>query len=169
MTVAVVGAHVGVHAVYLGRLVGGNGRVYAFEPWLANYDELVTNARLNQMQLVVSVSLALSDQTGVAVMVEGGSSGRYALAAEEPVAGGRVVRRSTLDRTVGDAHVDLLLVDTEGHELNVLRGGESLIEQCRPAIVLENHGREGTLIRWLTARGYAVERAKGHLMAMPRV
>ncbi|WP_158509639.1 FkbM family methyltransferase [Limnochorda pilosa] len=168
MTVAVIGAHVGVHVVYLGRLVGETGRVYAFEPWPANHRQLLVNVELNRMRNVVPMQLALSDRTGTAAMAAGTTSGTHALTVDRTASDTTVVQVSTLDTILGETPVHLMLVDVEGHEINVLRGGARLIEACRPALVLEHHDRETGLVSWLTERGYAVDRMKGHLMAVPR-
>jgi lipopolysaccharide/colanic/teichoic acid biosynthesis glycosyltransferase len=53
----------------------------------------------------------------------------------------------------------LLKIDVEGHELELLRGGEQLLERARPAILVEieqrHHDREvGEIFDFLSDRGY---------------
>ena len=40
--------------------------------------------------------------------------------------------------------VDLMMIDTEGYELNVLKGAEQTIKQNKPVLVLEFHNRNLT-------------------------
>ena len=42
------------------------------------------------------------------------------------------------------ADVDLMMIDTEGYELNVLKGAEQTIKQYKPVLVLEFHNRNLT-------------------------
>lgn len=68
--------------------------------------------------------------------------------------------------TVGDdlelADVDLIQLDTEGHELPILRGLARTIERCRPVVMIEESGWGATRYgataeaarQWLEARGY---------------
>jgi len=49
----------------------------------------------------------------------------------------------TLD-SLGISNVDLMMIDTEGYELNVLKGAELTIKQNKPVLVLEFHNRNLT-------------------------
>lgn len=74
---------------------------------------------------------------------------------------------STLDAQVGEGKWNLLLVDVEGHEEKVLRGGRSLLSDParRPSMILiEVHPyawdtvgtTSASLLHELTQNGYAV-------------
>jgi len=50
------------------------------------------------------------------------------------------VKTDLLDNIIpGDVFIDLIKIDVEGAEMQVLKGGESLIKRCQPIIVFE-HG-----------------------------
>ena len=57
--------------------------------------------------------------------------------------------------------VDLMMIDTEGYELNVLKGAQQTIKQSRPIIVLEFHHRN------LTEKfGYTLEELEQYVIKM---
>ncbi len=64
MTVLDIGAHSGFYSLLLSRLVGDEGRVFAFEPLPANFRILEENLSLNQIQNVVVRREAVSDRSG---------------------------------------------------------------------------------------------------------
>lgn len=70
------------------------------------------------------------------------------------------VQMTTLDKMIarGDPIPDLIKVDTEGHDVGVLRGGHRLLAEHKPLIVFESlraHER-GALRELLTEVGYRV-------------
>jgi FkbM family methyltransferase len=149
-----IGANWGLFTARLGRRVGPGGRVEAFEPLPAHAATL--RAVETQLDAVEVHMTALSDHEGEADLVIPVQDGEpmTALAhigAPAPAAPGerRVpVPVRTLDAVLGDDHppVDLVKCDVEGHELEVLRGGERTLRRGRPALVLEieeRHRPEG--------------------------
>ena len=54
----------------------------------------------------------------------------------DPTGGGRLHPIRTVD-SLKLRNVDLMMIDTEGYELNVLKGAQQTIKQSRPIIVLE--------------------------------
>ncbi len=164
MVVGVVGAHVGIHALFIAKLLRNQGLVYAFEPWPDNFRSLQENIRHNERGLapVVPLAVAVGSSVSTARLAAGPTDGTHHLArAGEPVS--LEVPMVSLDahwRCTGRAP-DLLLIDVEGEELNVLQGGESVIEQARPILILEHHGSDGqaAIADWLAVRGYDVQPA----------
>jgi FkbM family methyltransferase len=79
------------------------------------------------------------------------------------VQGQRLDRHPPLLRAVKDAgRLDLVKIDVEGADLHVLRGLRGLLEQWRPAILLECHDLYGYYTReeleeTLTSLGYRFE------------
>jgi predicted RNA methylase len=59
-----VGAHIGSFALKAARLVGEDGLVIALEPELENYKLLEENVRLNNLENIVPIPMALSDFQG---------------------------------------------------------------------------------------------------------
>jgi FkbM family methyltransferase len=63
-TVIEVGAHIGCHTVPLAQMVGGNGRVIAFEAQDFLFRILASNLLLNRLPQAVAQLAAVSDQSG---------------------------------------------------------------------------------------------------------
>ena len=60
-----LGANMGYFTLLAARLVGKEGKVYAFEPEPINYSLLVKNVELNGYDNVVTVPKAVSHQSGI--------------------------------------------------------------------------------------------------------
>jgi FkbM family methyltransferase len=67
-TVVDVGAHIGYFSVLAGRIVGPEGRVYAFEPEPGNYRRLRDHLAQNGLRQVQSFNVALGSAPGTAEM-----------------------------------------------------------------------------------------------------
>lgn len=168
-TVAVVGAHVGMHVLHMAKLLRGQGEVFAFEPWPDNFRALETNLSVNQRRTrnVVAINKAVGGASGWSEMTAGPSDGEHHLS-NPGESGGRPVPMTTLDDELADVQLDLLLVDVEGRELDVLEGAEQLLRRCRPTLILEHHGGQVGLTARLAQLGYLTS-ALGdrHVIAEP--
>lgn len=142
--VADVGAFVGLYSVAFARRVGSGGRVVAFEPDPRNRRRLVRHLSLNEVdECVAVVGKAVGASVGKVAFVAGGIP--QAGIAGAVGGNGREVDLTTLDHELGDTRVDVLKVDTEGSELEVLRGAAALLGDPvrRPrTIFVEVHLRE---------------------------
>jgi FkbM family methyltransferase len=171
MTVCIIGGHIGIHVLYVARLLQEQGRVVVFEGWPENYAALQRNIGLNE-QLNVEILLepqCIAAAPGTIQMAQGASDGKHHIAA-----GGEAqtlaVPATTLDAFFGTAAVcpDMILIDIEGFELDALKGGENLLAKCRPVLVLEHHGADAALTGWLSVRSYRVDMlGRRHLVARP--
>jgi FkbM family methyltransferase len=126
-------------------------RVLAFEPHAATAANLARTAALNGWDHVEVRALALGGAPGSARLVFDATAPTAAhLAAAAPAArpaeaggpapapAGAAVAVSTLDlETAGIDGPALLLIDVEGAEPDVIRGGAGFIRRARPVIVFE--------------------------------
>jgi len=171
MVVYDVGAHVGIHALYMAKQLKRQGVVYAFEAWPDNYAVLERNVARNRGRVaeIVPVLGAVGDHGGVAGVSRGASDGQHHLTQT----GERVdheVQSITLDGFCRDHEQQpaVILMDVEGRELDALRGAKQLLENYHPKLILEHHGpeRAARLVDWLFSMHYQVERLGGrHLYA----
>jgi FkbM family methyltransferase len=138
-----LGAHLGLFSVAMGRAVGPNGRVLAFEPTERTRAALTQTVRLNGLESVVEVrgeALGAADGTGW-FADEGLMSNRNHLTAVSE--GGAPVTIASVDSIVaagkGDRPVSCLKIDIEGGEVDALRGAERTIVDHRPGLAIEVH------------------------------
>ena len=131
-----VGAHVGFFSMMAAALVGPAGRVIAFEPNADNYASLKNNVSLNGYSNVVCVNSAVGDHYGEAVFFENlDNDGGHALwdpglhPFNQQSRARQQARRlpmSTLDTALsglGVRSIKAIKIDTEGAEVQVLKGG----------------------------------------------
>jgi FkbM family methyltransferase len=175
-----VGANVGTETVGYSDIVGARGRVVAFEPLPSNRAAVERLLPAFDHPNVTLYPYALSDRSGRArfavppLQMSQGTG--HLLGAEEqrtettiyydkPVEMELIdVECRTLDELAAEVRgMRLLLADTEGAEVAILRGGRSVLGAERPALVLEasdphlrRAGLEGVedLHRELVSLGY---------------
>jgi FkbM family methyltransferase len=153
-TVLDVGAHVGSLTVPLARMVGPRGRVYAFEPQRKIFRELVHNLRLNALGQAIPLRFALSSRPGIIEMTNPTPHDGHAHIG----AGGEQAEARTLD-SFGFARISLIKIDVEGHEAEVLRGGERTLRAQRPALLIEIwEENRASVLAILEDLGYSVRR-----------
>jgi len=142
-TVLDIGACIGDTALWFSKLVGPEGRVFAFEPEPSNFKKLLKNIERNRVKNVVPVSAALSDTEGKMTISSSGASSMFS------PSGGIPVSATTIDRFVEEnkiATVDFIKMDVEGSELNVLRGGTQTIKAWKPKMAVSVYHRGNDLI-----------------------
>lgn len=125
-----VGANVGQSAcLFLERWP--EAQIHCFEPVRSTFEAL--QARLGSHDKVQLHRLAFSTRAGVGNMIVDEHSTRSALTASDVVPKDATLEEvplSTLDgfcETQGIARINFLKVDTEGADLDVLRGGERML------------------------------------------
>lgn len=177
-----VGAHVGLYATALGLRAGCTGRVLAVEPDPENLVRLRDHIRLNKLEGIVEIApVAVTDRVGEASLT------LDSLQSHVSETGSVKIKTDTLDRIAGEGAWDLMLIDVEGFEEVVLRGGPSLLGDAKrkpSVIVIEVHPyaweavgtTSSSLLDRLTSAGYRVVdlegrpvtaiRDYGHIVAM---
>jgi FkbM family methyltransferase len=143
-----IGAHYGYTAMALARLVGAQGRVFAFEPMLTSAGCIAQTRRLNNFTQLTVLPLAL------------GSASRLELE-ELPLVRGMVDRTLKQQNGSGhpwqetllvvgldpiwstlcgnDARIHGIKLDVQGMELAVLQGMSGLLHEYKPKLVVEVH------------------------------
>lgn len=171
-----VGANIGL--VSLDVLAGvPNTRIYAFEPGPHQCRLFRTTIRTNALEQRIDLfQFALGDTKGTT---------KFAIHDTKDASGdgffdtGRAGATEAIDvevRTIDDwwtdagcLDVDVLKIDTEGAELMVLRGGESMIERCQPLLFLEINTTNlkpypydaPDILDWLRNHAYVLETLEG--------
>lgn len=190
-TVYDVGANIGFFTILCSRLVGPEGRVYAFEPIPQNLAALRHNIELNGLRNVVVVERALSSETGTAEMFVSpwsafhslnldGATKRENHGAQE---GEITVQTVTLDEFVkepGARAPDLIKIDVEGAELIVVEGMRETLGRVAPLLLCELHDTKLGYIEFVDSIDYSARVIDGespdladadrnvHTLAWPR-
>lgn len=151
MVVVDAGANIGAHTVALARMAGF---VHAFEPQRQVYYTLCGNVALNHLHNVRCHHAALgdTDERIKIQMLDDGTPNN--LGAFSIGAGGPLLDEVDVKRL--DIRCNFLKIDVEGYELEVLRGAEPMIKECRPVIYVENDRPDTAdeLIDTVRALGY---------------
>jgi FkbM family methyltransferase len=142
-----IGAHVGFYVLQMALWAGPRGRVIGFEPNPTARQVLLNNVRLNRLPARVRIeAAALGSCAGTAPLFHSsGTSGLSRLGAPNPDVPHESdhvdVPVTTLDEYCAANGVtpDWILIDTEGVELDVLRGAVRTIGASRAPVVVEMH------------------------------
>jgi FkbM family methyltransferase len=143
-----IGANIGSMALNFARLIPGS-YVYAFEPTHFAFEKLKQNLSLNPglAERVRAVQLFVSDLSGPSQGIRAYSSWKVDGSAQNshPLHGGMIrnaggISAVTIDDFCYQNHisrVDLIKIDTDGYELQVLKGAHQTIGKYAPILIFE--------------------------------
>jgi FkbM family methyltransferase len=164
-----VGANTGYYALLAaGKVAPSQGHVHAFEIQPRMIEVLRRNVALNGLQHVITVVEAGCFSTpGEAAVESHGDPGSARISFD---GAGIRVSLTTIDdyaaaRTL--SRVDLILIDTEGADLEILKGAADVLRRFHPVVMAEAHhlaafGGSDQEMRALMSRlGYAVHALQG--------
>jgi FkbM family methyltransferase len=108
--------------------------VYAFEPCSGTYDILLSRiGALSGSANVVPVRKACSSSAGTGTLhIVGIGAGTNSLTSAEPTDGIEQVELVSIDDYCRDSkidHISLLKIDAEGHDIDVIKGATSMLQQ----------------------------------------
>ena len=163
-----LGANFGIYSMFLAKLVGPSGTVYAFEPVGDIMRQLQDNIAMNNLQNVEFVSRACADQSGSTEFRIGNHSGSGHLDSADSChrdAGPSIqVSTVSLDDFVanGAKPPTFIKVDVEGAEGLVFSGAARVLKEHRPTIAVEVHSEEQSRIvgRALSNASYSAFRVR---------
>ena len=151
-----LGANHGVIAMMLARAVGPSGQVVAVEAdaWLA--EAVSENARLNDLDQIVSLHAAVGGEEGDL---------RFGAHGDVDDGSGRLGRERVPAVTIDSMAArygppDVVFMDVEGYELEALRGAQETLGR-RPDWFVEVHGGEAGLARYGASVRHVVEQFTG--------
>lgn len=163
-----IGAQSGLYSLYAKYL--SNSRIYAFEANPETYDLLLENIELNGITNVVSINKGLGKEEAQLQLHVPTNTYEKGLCCfgSNPIRFSSwedtLVEVTTMDKEFyeKDIPVHFIKCDTEGWELNILKGGKKTLEKWSPEIMLEvcdlNLKQCGTsreeLIDYLESIGY---------------
>jgi FkbM family methyltransferase len=125
-----LGTNIEYYTTLAAKLTGRKGKVYAFEPEPKNYELLVKNIRVNNLNdLVNTVRKAVSNKNGITRLFKSEESlGTHRLYADSLHKEFIEVETTTLDEFFkAKMHVDAIKMDIEGSEMLCLLGAQNLL------------------------------------------
>lgn len=134
-----VGANLGNHTIYWATKMNVE-RIVSYEPFAANFEVLEKNIKQNSLTNVVAINKAVGQHVGNVKLKSFDESNYGATSFEEGVQEGNTVSLTSIDNEVIELKlpkVDLIKIDTEGFELDVLKGMTYVLDKYHPIIWVE--------------------------------
>jgi FkbM family methyltransferase len=127
------GAHAGLYTTFFGKLVGRQGRVFAFDPFPQNNIQIEANAILNGLENVhVEWAGVGSKETTLSVS---NREQKLSVTSHKDMI---QIRTVPLDNYI-KYRPTLLKLDVEGFEVEALKGAQKLLHECTPKCYIEVH------------------------------
>jgi len=175
-----IGCHKGGYLYWMRKKVGKSGQCYAFEPQPKLYNYLKAILQRFAYQNVILEHKGVSSKAGVFhLYIPKTASGASPGASLNAIADqGNAVEKVEVQTVTLDAYFfergivpSLFKIDVEGHEAEVLKGGEQLLRQHHPRILMEcetrhlKNGSVGDILQMMKGwgyRGFFILRGKLH-------
>ena len=154
-----VGANIGIYCLYSAKIQEND--VYAFEPHMANYINLLDNINENKLLNCQAFPLALGAKTnlttlGVKNMIEGVSDSNVGEASEYyhgcvEMSLDTLVAQGTLPQP------DHIKIDVDGHESKVIDGAIKTVSKCKSVLVELDLKDHKTVLHKILATGLTLK------------
>ena len=135
-----IGAHIGIYTIKK-ALQNQETRFYSIEPEINNFKKLIENIKLNNLENITPLRLAISDKEGYFnLYIDEFGSGQHSLLKRSKRY--EKIKVTTLDKLVKKLNlksIDLIKIDTEGAEYSILVGGMKTLKKFRPKLIIETH------------------------------
>jgi FkbM family methyltransferase len=135
-----IGAHVGYYSL-LACSTNKNIILDAFEPSIKTFNSLKDNFELNDFSVQLHYSALSKTQGEVTMAIPDANNSGMNYLNSDTTGNKETVKMNTLDNFYHDKdkskNVDLVKIDAEGSEYDILVGGKSFINSCKPVIFIE--------------------------------
>lgn len=137
-----VGANIGLYTIISG-VICKNGNVFAFEPSQMNFKRLENNVLLNNLNNIHTYNLAAGEKNSVMKLFRDNLNPKldshFTLSNEgktdsEIIGNVSVVALDTLLQEFPP--FDLIIIDVEGHELDLIKGARTLIKINKKSLIM---------------------------------
>lgn len=153
-----IGANIGIHTIFMAKNVGEKGRVIAIEPENGSYRGLMQNIRLNGLNNVIPICVALGDRDSAGalyVMKKIGNDTASLIKSDESIFSQRIeiVRGDFLVQKRILPKPKAVKIDVEGYEYQVIKGLQKTLSTeicqlvcCEIHSHLSSSGANGSMI-----------------------
>lgn len=165
-TVIDIGAGLGFYTEYLSNLVGSSGKVIAFEPETLNYARL-TKLESKTMKNITFLNSAVSSHCGTGFLTLNlqNPADHTVTPLSEVFDGSSLLHQPITMLSIDclqkriEGRISLCKIDVQGHEIDVLKGSESLLNDHGTIFMIEfdhSYGEDRLKILWnhLMIRNY---------------
>ncbi|MDP3941909.1 MAG: FkbM family methyltransferase [bacterium] len=151
-----IGAHIGYYTLIAARIVGSNGRVYAFEPDPKNFSLLKKNVEENRYKNVVLINKAVSDTDGdLKLFLASKNTGDHRIYKPKERRKSVKIQSITLDNFFKNNYrVDLIKLDIQGSEVRAIKGGQKIIKLNKNIKILTEFWPRGLKLSGSSANEY---------------
>ena len=132
-----VGGHIGRFAI-----LGSQSfeKVYVFEPQPSNYKSLTSNISLNNIKNITAINAAVSDKQGTVTLSDLSENTGWVYISDQGTIESQCLSLDNFVATerIDIQKIDLILIDAEGHEVEVLLGAIEIFKNASPQILMES-------------------------------
>lgn len=165
-----IGAHYGYTAIALSRLVGLQGRVFAFEPAVATAGCVSRARELNRFPQLTVIPIALGSAQELSISSLPEVRGMISMPGVPGMVNGPAAAHAPQDHFLlagldwlwpriqgNSAKIAGVKIDVQGMELEVLKGMANTLRTNRPKLALELHAgvSRGEVLDLLSSLGYS--------------
>jgi FkbM family methyltransferase len=143
MKILDIGANIGYYTLIMGKLIGDNGELWAFEPVKRYREQNIWHIQANHLENHVHMlDFALSDtKTTADIIVDNisatmhwvGSSG----SGEKHVESIKLDALDNVSKLYTLPKIDFIKIDTDGHEPFIFKGAKDFFSKQKPLMVVE--------------------------------
>jgi len=136
-----VGANIGYYTLIFAKLVGKEGKVFAFEPEPTNFNILKKNVKINEYENVTLINKAVSNKTG-----------KMTLDLDEINKGGHSISKNNSEKTIEIESIRLddyfktyygkinfIKLDIEGAEVEAIKGMSEILGKNEEANIMAEY------------------------------
>lgn len=148
MNVIDIGANIGTHTILMSKLVGENGKVFAFEPSLIHYQTLYNTLMINKCMNTTIYRYGIGEKSETMYIDKkwmntkvNNNFGALTLESDKKDIDDEEIEIKNLDSFKFDK-VDFIKIDAEGMEDKVILGMKKIIDNFRPRMIVEIHDND---------------------------
>ena len=134
-----VGAHIGLFSLYASQYCK-NGKIFCFEPIKENFELLISNIKLNQIENIIPFNIAISNDSSIVKIYLNKDEAGHSMFI--PTSSSIEVRATTLQKILEDNNIkkcNFLKLDCEGAEYTIIDSLSQEFIKKVEKIIIEYH------------------------------